>query len=237
MTSALSSLARVDEGVGADVAAEVGDLVAVGLEVGDDDGLADVVHVALDGADDHDALGLRGLALEGGVGDLGGAGHGVRAHHELGEEDLAALEEVADLLDAFDEAVLHDVGRSDAGVERALRDLLGARPVGVHDALGCFLVDVCHDPGLLPTLFTTVSARLGMAGAEARAMKPQAGEEWAATPARTLPRALPLHVPGSISAMCADDHKCTCSNKVQRRRRARRPSGRVARRPMLASGA
>ena len=124
------------------------------------------MHVALDGAEHDDALGLGGLALEGGVGDLGGAGHGVGAHHQLGEEDLAALEQLADLLDALDEAVLHDVGRSEAGVERALRDLLGCRPVGGHDALGCFCVDVCHDPGLLPTLLTTDPAQLGMAGAE-----------------------------------------------------------------------
>src|SRR5690606_26206549 len=46
-----------DEGLGGDVAPQVGDLVAVGLEVGDDDRLADVVHVALHGADDDHALG------------------------------------------------------------------------------------------------------------------------------------------------------------------------------------
>src|SRR5450759_3973715 len=41
-----------DEDSGGHVAAEVGDRVAVGLEVGDHDRLADVVHVALHGADD-----------------------------------------------------------------------------------------------------------------------------------------------------------------------------------------
>ena len=56
-----------DERLGGHVAAQVGDLVAVGLEVGDDDGLADVVHVALHGAEDDDALGLGGPTLEGRV--------------------------------------------------------------------------------------------------------------------------------------------------------------------------
>ena len=51
-------------------------------------------------------LASAACAFEGGVGDLGGPGHGVGAHHQLGEEELAALEELADLLDALDEAVL-----------------------------------------------------------------------------------------------------------------------------------
>ena len=114
-----------------DVAAEVGDLVAVGLQVGDDDGLADVVHVALHGAEDDAPLGLGGLALEGGVGDLGGARHGVGAHHQLGQEELAALEELADLLDAFDEAVGHDVRGGDARGEGA-RWRSPRRPRGRH---------------------------------------------------------------------------------------------------------
>src|SRR5674476_1419619 len=104
---------------------EVSARVRVRLELGDHDRLADVVHVALHGADDDAPLGLGGRAFEGGVGDRGSSGHGVGAHHQLGEEELAALEELADLLDAFDEALRHDVAGGDALVEGALRDRLG----------------------------------------------------------------------------------------------------------------
>ena len=83
--------------------------------------------------------------------DLGGAGHGVGRHHELGQEDLAALEELADLLDALDEAVRHDVAGRYPLLEGALGHILGRRTVGVDDGVDRFLVDVCHDPGLLPT--------------------------------------------------------------------------------------
>src|SRR5450759_856583 len=133
-----------DEARGGHVAAEVADLVAVGLEVGDHDRLADVVHVALHGADDDAPLGLGGRAFEGGVGDRGSSGHGVGAHHQLGQEELAALEELADLLDALDEALRHDLAGGDALVEGALRDHFGGGAVAVDDALGCFSVDVGH---------------------------------------------------------------------------------------------
>ena len=95
MTLAPSLLGLGDELVARDVAAEVVHLVAVGPQERHDDGLADVVHVALNGADDDGTLGF-GLALrESGVADLGGAGHGVGRKDELGQEHLAALEQIA----------------------------------------------------------------------------------------------------------------------------------------------
>ena len=62
--------------------------------------------------------------------------HGLGPLHQLGEEELALTEEVADLLDALDEALVEDVGGRETGVKA----LLGQ--------LGRFL-DLAVDHGLL----------------------------------------------------------------------------------------
>jgi hypothetical protein len=60
------------------------------------------------------------------------------------EEELARFEELADLLDALDEAVGHDVAGADAGGQGASGHLLGGGAVTGDDRLGCFFVDVGH---------------------------------------------------------------------------------------------
>ena len=133
MTSACSLLGAGDEGRGRHVAAAVGDGVAVGLQVGDDDGLADVVDVALHGAHDDGALLLALAAHQGGVADPGGGVHRLGGQHQLGQEDLAALEGVADLADAHDEALVDDLAGGHAGGQGAGGDVLGGGGVEVDD--------------------------------------------------------------------------------------------------------
>ena len=121
-------------------------VVAVGTQERDDDRLADVVHVALDGADDDGALRLRGALGERGVADFGGARHGVGREHELRQEHLAPLEEVTHLRDAGDEAELQHVVRSDTCGQRPRGHVGGLCPVAGADRVHCLLVEVfvCH---------------------------------------------------------------------------------------------
>ena len=57
---------------------------------------------------------------QGRVADLHGGFHRGGRQHELGQVHFALVELVADLADAHDEAVLHDVLRADAGGDGAL---------------------------------------------------------------------------------------------------------------------
>ena len=76
-----------------------------------DDRLADLVDVAGDGAGDGHAERSAASAggVEGGLQDGDGGLHRLGALDQLGEEELALAEEVADLLDALDEALVEDV--------------------------------------------------------------------------------------------------------------------------------
>ena len=59
--------------------------------------------------------------VEGGLQDGHRGLHGLGPLDQLGQEELAAAEEVADLLDALDEALVEDVDGGQAGVEALLR--------------------------------------------------------------------------------------------------------------------
>ena len=106
-----------DELLDRHVDAEVVDVVAVDVEHEHHDVLADVVDVAGDGAeDDGAAVGDGGLALDARLELLGDALHDLAAHDELGDEDLLALELVAE--DAHRAlGLLEHVARVGAGVE------------------------------------------------------------------------------------------------------------------------
>ena len=100
--------------------------------------------VAGDGARDGLAEGLAASAggvdgrLEHGDGGL----HGLGALDQLGEEELALAEEVADLFDALDEALVEDVAGGQAGVETLLGEALGVLDLSVDDALLHLLVQL-----------------------------------------------------------------------------------------------
>ena len=112
-------LHTLEHGLGRHVAAQVVHAIAVVLEQHLHDVLADVVDVALYG-------GKHDVALV-----LGGAGrhaclHGVEAHldrlgrgHELGQEELAALELGTHLVEHGDEAAVNDLQRVAAGKKLA----------------------------------------------------------------------------------------------------------------------
>ena len=103
-----------------------------------DDRLADLVDVAGDRAGDGDAGRLAALlgGVQGGLQDGHGGLHGLGALDQLGQEELALAEEVADLLDALDEALVEDVGRREAGVEALLGQRGGGVVLAVDHRLG-----------------------------------------------------------------------------------------------------
>jgi hypothetical protein len=133
---------RVEDDGGRDHDAEVHDLVVVAPEHDTHDVLADVVHVALDGGEDHLALTAAGVdaSLEPGLLLLGlqvrleigdGALHDACALHDLWQEHLAGAEQVADDLHPVHQRALDHL-------QRTLRQLPGLLGVGldeVHDAV------------------------------------------------------------------------------------------------------
>ena len=104
--SGLCSCDRLDELLGRDVDAEVVDGEAGALEHDVDEVLADVVHVALDGAHDVGADLLRARLGEQRAEDVERALHRARGDEHLGHEEVAALEARADLLERRDERVV-----------------------------------------------------------------------------------------------------------------------------------
>ena len=114
---------------GRDVHAEVDDLDVGALPHHPDEVLADVVEVALDRADDRRVrrleAGLREERLEQQEALL----HGPGRDQHLGDEDLVALEALADDRHARDEAVLDDPARVLARVEALLGELDRGGPV------------------------------------------------------------------------------------------------------------
>jgi hypothetical protein len=76
------------------------------------------VDVAGDRAGDRDAGRLAAFlgGVQGGLQDGHGGLHGLGALDQLGQEELAFAEELADGLDALDEALVEDVGRREARV-------------------------------------------------------------------------------------------------------------------------
>ena len=117
-TSGLCSLDRLDELLGCDVDAEIVHGEAGALEHDVDEVLADVVDVALDGAHDIGADLLRAGLGEQRAEDVERALHRARGDEHLGNEEVAALEPCAHLLQRRDERVvehrlgLHVVGET-----------------------------------------------------------------------------------------------------------------------------
>src|SRR5450756_254990 len=126
-----------DEGLDRYVAAHVADREAGGGEHRADDRLADLVDVAGDRAGDIHAEGPAAPAggVDGGLQDGHGGLHGLGALDQLGEEELALAEEVADLLDAAHEALVEDVAGGQAGVEALLGQGCGLFGLTVDDGL------------------------------------------------------------------------------------------------------
>ena len=80
-------------------------------------------------------LRLAAGGVDGGLQDGHGGLHGLGALDQLGEEELALAEEVADLLDALDEALVEDVAGGETGVEALLREGGGLFGLAVDDGL------------------------------------------------------------------------------------------------------
>ena len=109
---------RGDEVGGGDAGAEVDDREAGALQEHADEVLADVVQVALDGADhDRAHAGLlagghvRAQQVEAGLHDAGGEQH-------LGDEALALAHALADHLHAGEQALVEDLPGAGAGGEQ-----------------------------------------------------------------------------------------------------------------------
>ncbi len=136
-------LGPLEEPLELDVGPEVEDFEAAGLEHGGDEVLADVVDVALDRADDDlaPAPRLEPRALELGLEDGHGRLHGLGARDELGQEVLALLPELADLLDARDVAVLDDVEEVQPGPDGLPGQPAGGGAVAVDDGLPHVRID------------------------------------------------------------------------------------------------
>ncbi len=107
--------------------------------------------VAGDGAGDGDPERAARPAggVEGGLKDGDRGLHRLGPLDELGEEELAAGEEVADLLDALDEAEVEDVDRGKAGVEALLGELGRELGLAVEHGLLHLGVEVLGHPVLL----------------------------------------------------------------------------------------
>ena len=141
---------------------------AGGGEHAADDRLADLVDVAGHGAGHGhaEALALAAGGVEGRLQDGHGGLHGLGPLDQLGEEELAAPEEVADLLDALDEPEVEDVAGGEAGVEALLREALGVLDLAVDDGLLHLVVQVRHGV-LLRTSTPTAPATPGRRTREA----------------------------------------------------------------------
>ncbi len=137
-------LDRLDELLGSDVDAEVVDGEPGALEHDVDEVLADVVDVALDGAHDVGADLLRAGLGEERTEDVECALHRARRDEHLGNEEVAALEACADLLERRDERVVqHRLGLHvvlEAGVDEVLDLGSVADERVVEEALEDFVV-------------------------------------------------------------------------------------------------
>ena len=100
--------------------------------------------VAGDGARDGLAEGLAAFLarVERGLKHGDGGLHGLGALDQLGEEELALAEEVADLFDALHEALVEDVAGAETRVETLLRQALSILDLTVDDALLHLLVQL-----------------------------------------------------------------------------------------------
>ena len=143
----------VQEHVGRDHHAEIDDLVVVAPEHHAHDVLADVVHVALDRAQDHLALGAHALGAEPEllllherleVGDR--ALHRPRALDDLRQEHLPGAEQVADDLHPGHQRALDHVQRPFAGRAGLLGVLLDELVDPVHERV----LEALLDGGLAP---------------------------------------------------------------------------------------
>ncbi len=85
--------------------------------------------------------------VEGGLQDAHRGLHRLRPLHQLGEEELAAPEELADLLDALHETGVEDVAGGQAGVEALLGEAFGVLDLAVDDALLHLLVELLGHGG------------------------------------------------------------------------------------------
>ena len=104
------------------VYAEVKDLDAAALHHDLDEVFADVVHVALHGAEAHAADGLGALTDHQGLQKLCGGGHAARGHEHFGNERAVGGERLAEAVHADDHALGENVARPAALVERLLAE-------------------------------------------------------------------------------------------------------------------
>ena len=104
------------------VGAEVKDLDAAALHHDLDEVFADVVHVALHGAEAYAADGLAALADHQGLQKLRGGGHATRGHEHFRHERAVGGKCVAEAVHADDHALGENVARAVAFVERLLAE-------------------------------------------------------------------------------------------------------------------
>ena len=107
--------------------------------------------VAGDGARDGLAEGLATFlaGVERGLEHGDGGLHGLGALDQLGEEELALAEEVADLFDALTKPLSRMSPAAQARVEAFLREALGVLDLAVDDALLHLLVQLFPDIWIL----------------------------------------------------------------------------------------
>ena len=164
------------------VYAEVKDLDAAALHHDADEILADVVHVALHGAEAHAADGLGALADHQGLQKLRGGGHAARGHEHFGNERAVGGERLAEAVHADDHALGENVARLVAFVECLLAEgeqlfLLAALERGQQKKLLTLCqqaLDEGHEPGdILSKGMIVGMNRLGEAFSANRAFVPE----------------------------------------------------------------
>ena len=113
--------------------------------------LADVVDIALDGADD-DGPEVAGVTLgETRLEKLEGALHGARAQQYFGNEALTVAHALTDDVHAGQQAAIQDLAGAGSAVQQPLGKLAGTGSVSGDDRLLETFVRICHRGSSLPS--------------------------------------------------------------------------------------
>ena len=144
---ALGMVAQMlDESLGGNVDAQVGNLNALALDHHANEVLADVMHVACDGADDAVTERLGAASGHSRLQNVGASGHSASCNQHLGNEALTLGEALADDAHGFDHGI-----EDFLGIHTLIQSLLYERTGFLPLALDCLFAKIVknsHDAPL-----------------------------------------------------------------------------------------